>query len=88
MRSACGAGGVAACWSRGNRPQGSDRAEHHGSGHSGGQSRRISPGDVIIVPPGVAHWFSAIEGDLDYLVVRVDPGHVLPAGYVHPLLKN
>jgi mannose-6-phosphate isomerase-like protein (cupin superfamily) len=55
---------------------------------AGGQSRRIGPGDVIIVPPGVAHWFSAIESDLDYLVFRVDPGHVLPAGYVHPLLKK
>jgi mannose-6-phosphate isomerase-like protein (cupin superfamily) len=55
---------------------------------AGGQSRRIGPGDVIIVPPGVAHWFSAIEKDLDYLVFRVDPSHVLPAGYVHPLLKQ
>lgn len=55
---------------------------------AGGQSRRIGRGDVIIVPPGVAHWFSAIESDLDYLVFRVDPGHVLPAGYVHPLLKK
>jgi hypothetical protein len=42
----------------------------------------------IVVPPGVAHWFSAIEQDLDYLVFRVDPDHVLPAGYVHPLLKQ
>jgi mannose-6-phosphate isomerase-like protein (cupin superfamily) len=55
---------------------------------AGGQSRRIGPGNVIIVPPGVAHWFSAIESDLDYLVFRVDPGHVLPAGYIHPLLKK
>jgi mannose-6-phosphate isomerase-like protein (cupin superfamily) len=55
---------------------------------SGGNSRRIGPGDVIIVPPGVAHWFSAIEQDLDYLVFRVDSKHVLPAGYVHPLLKK
>jgi mannose-6-phosphate isomerase-like protein (cupin superfamily) len=55
---------------------------------AGGESRRIGPGDVIIVPPGVAHWFGAIESDLDYLVFRVDPGHVLPAGYVHPLLKK
>ena len=55
---------------------------------TGGQSRRIGPGDVIIVPPGVAHWFSAIEKDLDYLVFRVDSKHVLPAGYVHPLLKK
>jgi mannose-6-phosphate isomerase-like protein (cupin superfamily) len=59
-----------------------------GAAISGGQSRRIGPGDVIIVPPGVAHWFSAIEQDLDYLVFRVDPKHVLPAGYVHPLLKR
>jgi quercetin dioxygenase-like cupin family protein len=60
----------------------------NGTGIQGGQSRRIGPGDVIIVPPGVAHWFSAIEQDLDYLVFRVDPEHVLPAGYEHPLLKR
>ena len=60
----------------------------NGAGITGGQSRKIGPGDVIIVPPGVAHWFSAIEKDLDYLVFRVDGKHVLPAGYVHPLLKK
>jgi quercetin dioxygenase-like cupin family protein len=59
----------------------------NGTAVAGGQSRRIGPGDVIIVPPGVAHWFSAVEQDLDYLVFRVDPNHVLPAGYVHQLLK-
>ncbi len=59
-----------------------------GSGIENGQSRRIGPGDVIVVPPGVAHWFSAIEADLDYLVFRVDADHLLPAGYVHPLLKK
>ena len=58
-----------------------------GASITGGQSRQIGPGDVIVVPPGVAHWFSAIDQDLDYLVFRVDPDHVLPAGYVHPLLK-
>lgn len=60
----------------------------NGSGIEGGQSRRIGPGDVVIVPPNVAHWFSAIEKDLDYLVFRVDADHVLPAGYVHPLIKK
>lgn len=59
-----------------------------GSGIEGGQRRRIGPGDVVIVPPGVAHWFSAIEQDLDYLVFRVDADHVLPSGYVHPLLRK
>lgn len=59
-----------------------------GAGIEGGQSRKIGPGDVIIVPPGVAHWFSAIEKDLDYLVFRVDAEDVLPVGYVHPLIKK
>jgi mannose-6-phosphate isomerase-like protein (cupin superfamily) len=59
-----------------------------GPGVQGGQSRTIGPGDVIVVPPGVAHWFSAIEQDLDYLVFRVDADHVLPTGYVHPLIKR
>src|SRR5499426_137351 len=39
----------------------------NGQSIESGQSRKIGPGDVIVVPPGVAHWFSAIEADLDYL---------------------
>ena len=53
-----------------------------------GQSRKVGPGDVVVIPPGVAHWFSAVDADLDYLVVRVDADHVLPTGYVNPLLKK
>jgi mannose-6-phosphate isomerase-like protein (cupin superfamily) len=55
-----------------------------GTSIRGGQSRRVGPGDVIIIPPGVAHWFSAVESDMNYLVVRIDADHVLPAGYVNP----
>ena len=55
-----------------------------GTSIRGGQSRRVGPGDVIVIPPGVAHWFSAVERDMNYLVVRVDAEHVLPAGYVNP----
>ena len=29
-----------------------------GASIQGGQSRHVGPGDVVIVPPGVAHWFS------------------------------
>jgi mannose-6-phosphate isomerase-like protein (cupin superfamily) len=54
----------------------------------GGQSRKIGPGDVIVIPPGVPHWFSSVESDMNYLVVRVDADHVLPAGYVNPALKQ
>ena len=60
----------------------------NGSAIRGGRSRKIGPGDVIVIPPGVAHWFSAVESDMNYLVVRVDADHVLPAGYVNPALTR
>jgi len=48
----------------------------------GGQSRKIGPGDVVIIPPNTPHWFTEITSDqIVYLVVRVDPHKVLPAGY-------
>lgn len=47
-----------------------------------GVSRRIGPGDVVIIPPNTPHWFSEITTpQIVYLVVRVDPHQVLPAGY-------
>lgn len=58
----------------------------NGASIRGGQSRKVSPGDVIVIPPGVAHWFSAVDADMNYLVVRVDGDHVLPAGYVNPIV--
>ena len=60
----------------------------NGASIRGGQSRKVGPGDVIVIPPGVAHWFSAVESDMNYLVVRVDADHVLPAGYVNPNLNR
>ena len=59
-----------------------------GASTQGGQSRHVGPGDVIIVPPGVAHWFSKVDSDMNYLVVRVDADHILPAGYVHPAIAK
>jgi len=48
-----------------------------------GVSRKIGPGDVVIIPPNTPHWFSEISSEqIVYLVVRVDPHKVLPAGYV------
>jgi mannose-6-phosphate isomerase-like protein (cupin superfamily) len=44
-----------------------------------GESRRVVPGDVIIIPAGVGHWFSAIDGSIRYLVVRIDSDKVLPS---------
>ena len=33
-----------------------------GSGIEGGTSRKVAKGDFIMVPEGVPHWFSAIDG--------------------------
>jgi mannose-6-phosphate isomerase-like protein (cupin superfamily) len=42
-------------------------------------SRRIKAGDVVVIPAGVPHWFSQIEGSITYVVVRVDPNRLLAA---------
>ena len=36
----------------------------NGTGIQGGESRKVGKGDFIMVPPGTAHWFSAIDGTL------------------------
>jgi mannose-6-phosphate isomerase-like protein (cupin superfamily) len=48
-----------------------------GTGVQRGESRRIAPGDVVIIPARVPHWFSDIDGTIKYLVIRVDPERVL-----------
>jgi quercetin dioxygenase-like cupin family protein len=48
-----------------------------GTGIQGGVTRRIKAGDVVIIPAGVPHWFSAIEGSITYVVVRVDPNRLI-----------
>jgi mannose-6-phosphate isomerase-like protein (cupin superfamily) len=53
-----------------------------GGAIQGGVSRKVGPGDVIVIPPNTPHWFSEITSDqIVYLVVRVDPHKVLPAGF-------
>jgi mannose-6-phosphate isomerase-like protein (cupin superfamily) len=52
------------------------------------QSRKVGPGDIVIIPPGVFHGFTDVDDHVEYVSVRPDPDHVLPAGYVHPLLKK
>lgn len=53
-----------------------------GSAIQGGVSRKLAPGDVVIIPPNTPHWFSEITtGQIVYLVVRIDPHKILPAGY-------
>ena len=53
------------------------------------QRRKVGPGDIVIIPPGVYHGFDEVPaGGIDYVAVRPDPNRVLQAGYVHSSLKN
>ena len=55
----------------------------NGGAVNNGVSRKVAAGDAIIIPPNTPHWFSEIASDeIVYLVVRVDPKKILPAGYV------
>jgi mannose-6-phosphate isomerase-like protein (cupin superfamily) len=46
-------------------------AQIAGSGITGGESRRIAKGDVIVIPAGVPHWFKEVDGFINYFVVKV-----------------
>ena len=37
----------------------------------GGESRRLVPGDVVVIPNGVPHWFKQVDAPFDYYVVKV-----------------
>jgi mannose-6-phosphate isomerase-like protein (cupin superfamily) len=41
--------------------------------HKGGESRRVGPKDVIIIPAGVPHRFSQLDGPITYIVYRFEP---------------
>lgn len=51
-------------------------------------SRQVKTGDVIIIPEGVPHGFSAIPDHITYLSIRPDLKKVLQHGYVNPVLKK
>jgi mannose-6-phosphate isomerase-like protein (cupin superfamily) len=48
-----------------------------GTAIQGGVSRRVSKGDMIIIPAGTPHWFSVVDEPIKLTVVRVDPGRVV-----------
>jgi mannose-6-phosphate isomerase-like protein (cupin superfamily) len=49
-----------------------------GASIRGGESHKVGPGDIVVIPPGVAHLFTQVEGTIKYAVIRVDPDRVLP----------
>jgi mannose-6-phosphate isomerase-like protein (cupin superfamily) len=51
-------------------------------------SRTIKTGDIIVIPEGVPHGFSAIPDHVTYLSLRPDLRKVLQHGYVNPALHK
>ena len=49
-----------------------------GSRIDGGVTRKVVPGDVIIIPGNVPHWWSGLDGDIRYLIYRPDPEGLQP----------
>jgi glc operon protein GlcG len=45
--------------------------EIRGTSIRDGERRRITKGDVVIVPNGTPHWFQQVQGPLHYYVVKV-----------------
>ena len=43
-----------------------------------GATYHLVPGDVIVIPAGVGHWYTKIDDHITYLMVRIDPDKVVP----------
>lgn len=39
----------------------------------GGVTRHVAKGDIIVIPGRTPHWWSSLDGDLNYLIYRSDP---------------
>jgi mannose-6-phosphate isomerase-like protein (cupin superfamily) len=50
----------------------------NGASITNGATYELKPGDVVIIPAGVGHWFTKIDDHISYLMVRVDPDKVTP----------
>jgi mannose-6-phosphate isomerase-like protein (cupin superfamily) len=45
--------------------------ELRGSAIKGGETRQLVPGDVVVIPNGVPHWFKEVKAPFLYYVVKV-----------------
>ncbi len=52
-------------------PKSTGPGEIRGTAIEGGETRSLKPGDVVVVPHGVPHWFREVTGPLTYYVVKV-----------------
>jgi len=47
-----------------------ESSEQRGDGIVGGQERELAPGDVVVIPKGVPHWFKRVSNPFTYFVVK------------------
>ena len=45
--------------------------EFGGDSIEGGVTRKVTKGDIIVVPQGIPHWFKEVDGTFLYFVVKV-----------------
>jgi len=43
----------------------------------GGKTRRVGPGDVVVIPGHTPHWWSSLDSDIEYMIFRPDPDNRL-----------
>jgi mannose-6-phosphate isomerase-like protein (cupin superfamily) len=43
-----------------------------------GVTHHLKAGDAIIIPAGTGHWFTKIDDEITYLMIRVDPDKLVP----------
>jgi mannose-6-phosphate isomerase-like protein (cupin superfamily) len=62
----------------------------YGGKFEGGVSRKVGPGDVIVMPPGTVHQWASVDPaqTLAYFIARIDPEHKQAAGNVNLALRK
>jgi mannose-6-phosphate isomerase-like protein (cupin superfamily) len=43
-----------------------------------GVTHQLKAGDAIIIPAGTGHWFTRIDDEISYIMIRVDPEKMVP----------
>lgn len=54
------------------------RPNFGGTKIDGGVTRKVVPGDIVIIPGNVPHWWSTLDTDIRYLIFRPDPEGLQP----------
>lgn len=45
--------------------------QQRGKSITGGETRQLVKGDVVVIPAGIPHWFKEVPRSIDYYVVKV-----------------